>query len=60
MNSSQRAGIHHEPRRATNPPGFGGKISAVDADPRMIPSAEAYAGLEPPMRSVDGPVMAGP
>jgi len=44
----------------THPQGFGGKISAVDADPRMTPSAAAYAGLEQPARSTDGPVMAGP
>jgi antirestriction protein ArdC len=44
----------------THPPGFGGKISAVDADPRLNPSAAAYVGVEQPTSSVDGPVMAGP
>ncbi|PVZ60843.1 hypothetical protein C9424_00085 [Arthrobacter sp. H-02-3] len=43
----------------TNPPGFGGKISAVDANPRINPPA-SYVGLEQPSGSVDGPVMAGP
>ena len=43
----------------THPPGFGGKISAVEADPRVNPAA-SYAGPERPVRSVDGPVMAGP
>lgn len=43
----------------TNPPGFGGKIAAVDADPRVTQQA-TYAGVESPARSVDGPVMAGP
>ncbi|MET3718948.1 ArdC-like ssDNA-binding domain-containing protein [Arthrobacter sp. UYEF21] len=43
----------------THPPGFGGKIAAVDADPRFNPAA-SYVGLEQPGRSVDGPVMAGP
>ncbi|MEC5193311.1 antirestriction protein ArdC [Arthrobacter sp. MP_M7] len=43
----------------THPPGFGGKISAVDADPRVNPAA-SYMGMERPVRSVDGPVMAGP
>lgn len=41
----------------THPPGFGGKISAVDADPRLNPTA-SYVGSEQPVRS-DGPVMAG-
>lgn len=43
----------------THPPGFGGKISAVDADPRVNP-AVSYMGVERPVRSVDGPGMAGP
>ncbi|MET1086624.1 MAG: ArdC-like ssDNA-binding domain-containing protein [Arthrobacter sp.] len=43
----------------THPPGFGGKISAVDADPRVNPAA-SYMGVENPVRSVGGPVMAGP
>lgn len=43
----------------THPPGFGGKISAVDADPRVNPGA-SYMGVERPARSGDGPVMAGP
>lgn len=43
----------------THPPGFGGKISAVDADPRLNVTG-SYVGLEQPARSVDGPVMAGP
>jgi antirestriction protein ArdC len=43
----------------THPPGFGGKIMAVDADPRLSPTAATYVGLERPMTS-DGPVMAGP
>jgi antirestriction protein ArdC len=43
----------------THPPGFGGKISAVDADPRVNPAA-SYMGVERPVRSVDGPAMAGP
>lgn len=44
----------------THPPGFGGKISAADADPRMDPSAASYVGPEGPVRSADGPMMAGP
>ncbi|MDD1477935.1 ArdC-like ssDNA-binding domain-containing protein [Arthrobacter sp. H16F315] len=43
----------------THPPGFGGKISAADADPRANPAA-SYMGVERPVRSVDGPVMTGP
>ncbi|WP_232085261.1 ArdC-like ssDNA-binding domain-containing protein [Arthrobacter sp. SO5] len=43
----------------THPPGFGGKISAVDADPRVY-TAASFMGVEKPARSVDGPVMAGP
>jgi antirestriction protein ArdC len=43
----------------THPPGFGGKISALDADPRLNATG-SYVGLEQPARSVDGPVMAGP
>lgn len=43
----------------THPPGFGGKISALDADPRLNATG-SYVGLEQPERSVDGPVMAGP
>ena len=43
----------------THPPGFGGKITIADADPRLSPAA-SYAGPEQPLRSVDGPVMAGP
>jgi antirestriction protein ArdC len=41
-----------------HPPGFGGKITAVDADPRLSPTA-AYVGLGGPA-TPDGPVMAGP
>ncbi|WP_320536144.1 ArdC-like ssDNA-binding domain-containing protein [Pseudarthrobacter sp. IC2-21] len=44
----------------THPPGFGGKISAVDADPGMSPSAVAYADFGQPTPSAGGPVMAGP
>ena len=43
----------------TNPPGFGGKIAAADADPRVTQQA-TYAGVEGPARSADGPVMASP
>lgn len=43
----------------THPPGFGGKITAADADPRLTPAA-SYAGLEQTLRTVDGPVLAGP
>ena len=43
----------------THPPGFGGKISAVDAAPRVNPAA-SYMGVERPVLSMDGPVMAGP
>ncbi|MET4144839.1 ArdC-like ssDNA-binding domain-containing protein [Arthrobacter sp. UYCo732] len=43
----------------THPPGFGGKVNSFDADPRLSPAA-AYAGVEQPLRSADGPVMAGP
>ena len=44
----------------THPPGFGGKITSADAaDPRLSPTA-SYAGVEQPLRSIDGPVMAGP
>ncbi|WP_144406362.1 ArdC-like ssDNA-binding domain-containing protein [Arthrobacter sp. SPG23] len=43
----------------THPPGFGGKITAVDAAPRLSPAA-SYAGVQQPLRSPDGPVMAGP
>jgi hypothetical protein len=43
----------------THPPGFGGKITAVDADPRLSPAA-SYVGLDAPLRSLDGPAMAGP
>jgi hypothetical protein len=42
----------------THPPGFGGKITAVDADPRLSPTA-TYVGLGGPT-APDGPVMAGP
>jgi antirestriction protein ArdC len=42
----------------THPPGFGGKITAVNADPRLSPTA-TYVGLGGPTTS-DGPVMAGP
>lgn len=44
----------------THPPGFGGKIYAVDADPRISPSAAAYADFGQPTPSAGGPVMAGP
>ncbi|GAA1786379.1 hypothetical protein GCM10009712_37190 [Pseudarthrobacter sulfonivorans] len=44
----------------TNPPGFGGKISAIDADPRLNPSAAAYADFGQPRPSTGGPIMAGP
>jgi antirestriction protein ArdC len=43
----------------THPPGFGGKITSADADPRLRPAA-SYAGVEEPLRAVDGPVIAGP
>ena len=43
----------------THPPGFGGKVSAADADPHVKP-AGSYTGAEQPVRSADGPVMAGP
>lgn len=43
----------------THPPGFGGKITAVDVDPGLS-AAPSYAGLEQPLRSIDGPIMAGP
>lgn len=43
----------------THPPGSGGKFTAANADPRLSPAA-SYAGMEQPLRSVDGPVMAGP
>jgi antirestriction protein ArdC len=43
----------------THPPGLGGKISALDADPRLNPAA-SYSGPEQTVRSADGPVMAGP
>jgi hypothetical protein len=43
----------------THPPGFGGKITTVDAASRLNPSG-SYVGLEQPGRSLDGPVMAGP
>ncbi|MEK0155186.1 ArdC-like ssDNA-binding domain-containing protein [Arthrobacter oryzae] len=43
----------------TRPPGFGGKITAVDADPRLNASA-AYVGMVQPVRSADGPAIAGP
>jgi hypothetical protein len=43
----------------TNPHGVGGKIGATDADPRVNQPAR-YAGVEGPVMSADGPVMAGP
>jgi antirestriction protein ArdC len=43
----------------THPPGFGGKIAVAHADPRVGPPA-TYAGVEGPVRSTAGPVMAGP
>lgn len=43
----------------THPPGFGGKIAAADADPRVSPPV-TYAGVGGPAGSADGPVMAGP
>lgn len=43
----------------TNPPGFGGKIVAPDAGPRINQPA-TYAGVAGPARSADGPVIAGP
>ncbi|MFE4835199.1 ArdC-like ssDNA-binding domain-containing protein [Arthrobacter sp. NPDC056691] len=42
----------------THPPGFGGKITAVQVDPWLDPST-TYVGIERPT-STDGPVMAGP
>ncbi|MFF2316964.1 ArdC-like ssDNA-binding domain-containing protein [Arthrobacter sp. NPDC058097] len=42
----------------THPPGFGGKITAVEADPRLDP-IPTYVGIGRPP-STDGPVMAGP
>lgn len=43
----------------THPPGFGGKVPAADADPRLNP-AVSYAALGQPAVSVDGPTIAGP
>jgi hypothetical protein len=43
----------------THPPGFGGKIAAADADPRVNQSA-TFTGVEGPAGSSDGPIMAGP
>jgi antirestriction protein ArdC len=43
----------------THPPGFGGKIAAADAGPRINQPA-TYAGVTGPARSADGPVIAGP
>jgi antirestriction protein ArdC len=43
----------------THPPGFGGKIAAVDVDRRVNLSA-TYAGVEGPVGAADGPMMAGP
>lgn len=43
----------------THPPGFGGKITSADADPRLSPAA-SYAVLDAPLRPADGPVLAGP
>ncbi len=43
----------------SHPPGFGGKISASDVEPRIDP-AVSYLGMEQPVPSVDGPGMAGP
>lgn len=41
----------------THPPGFGGKVPAVEADPRLNRS---YVGVGLPAASVDGPTIAGP
>ncbi|MFE4545138.1 ArdC-like ssDNA-binding domain-containing protein [Arthrobacter sp. NPDC056727] len=42
----------------THPPGFGGKVTAVEVDPRLDPTA-TYVGMGGLMPT-DGPVMAGP
>jgi antirestriction protein ArdC len=42
----------------THPPGVGGKITTVDVDPRLSPTA-TYVGLGGPT-TPEGPVMAGP
>ncbi|MFK4296567.1 hypothetical protein ABH924_001712 [Arthrobacter sp. GAS37] len=43
----------------THPPGFGGKVPAVDAGPRLVQPA-SYVGVGLPAASVDGPTIAGP
>ncbi|MGO4857662.1 ArdC-like ssDNA-binding domain-containing protein [Arthrobacter sp. 2MCAF14] len=43
----------------THPPGFGGKVLAADADPRLNPVV-SYIGLGQPAALVDGPTIAGP
>ncbi len=41
----------------THPPGFGGKVLAIEADPLLNRS---YVGVALPAPSVDGPTIAGP
>lgn len=43
----------------THPPGFGGKVPAVDAGPRLVQPV-SYVGVRLPRPSVDGPSIAGP
>ncbi|WP_345448558.1 ArdC-like ssDNA-binding domain-containing protein [Arthrobacter gyeryongensis] len=43
----------------THPTGFGGKLPAVDAGPRLVQPV-SYVGVGMPRPSVDGPSIAGP
>jgi antirestriction protein ArdC len=43
----------------THPPGFGGKVPAVDSEPRLVKPV-SYVGVGLPAASVDGPTIAGP
>lgn len=43
----------------THPPGFGGKVPAIEADPRLNQPV-SYTGLGQPVASMDGPTIAGP
>lgn len=43
----------------TNPPGFGGKVPAVEADPRLNQTA-SYVGVGRPAASAEGPTIVGP
>ncbi|WAH96184.1 ArdC-like ssDNA-binding domain-containing protein [Arthrobacter sp. MMS18-M83] len=43
----------------THPPGFGGKVPAVEAGPRLTEPV-SYSGVGLPRPSVDGPSIAGP